>query len=138
MQVFYSLNSGKVSDTILADLLAAVIRQASGRTAENTVRFMLTEDDLVTVQMNFQFVAFSNIQGSTKFNGKYDTAQLIHFSDDTCRFHINRPPLRLILLFDYNYFQPLCQLFFDKKFPYDFRATYPVPRIILTQRRDIQ
>ena len=75
------------ADAVLADILAAVGDQAAGGSAENTGGLELLQDDPVILHENFQFVALSNIQSPPQFDRQHDSAELIHFTDNTSRLH---------------------------------------------------
>ena len=74
-----------VADTFLTDIFAMVDRQPVGGAAENAGRFKLLQDDLIVFQIDLQFIPLCNVQRPAKLNGKHDSSQFVHLSNDTSR-----------------------------------------------------
>lgn len=86
--VLQVLNIAHILNTFHADISAVVADQAAGRTTENAGRLVFFQDHLIIIQVDLQLITFRNIQGAAQFDGKYDSAQLINFSNDSSRFHV--------------------------------------------------
>lgn len=71
-----------------ADIFAFIINNFLCIRAENTGGFMLFEDNHVAFGVNFDRVSFRNIEGAAKFDGYYDSSEVIKFSDNTGGFQV--------------------------------------------------
>jgi hypothetical protein len=69
-------------------MLALIRYKTLCGSAEYTGCFALAQNDSVFVQIYFHFVPLCNIQRPTQTNRKYDSAKLIHLTDDTSGFHV--------------------------------------------------
>ena len=92
-------DSVEIIDALIADILAFVLDQTLHGGTEYAAVLILTKDDLITLNVNLHFVMLCDVQCSTQFNGKNDSAQFIHFADDSRRFH-NQPNLSILCVFD--------------------------------------
>jgi hypothetical protein len=72
------------SDTGWADILAFEMNNLVCLTAENTSRFILLQNDAVTIDVDFQCIFFSDAECTSQLDGNHHTAELIHFANDTC------------------------------------------------------
>ena len=81
---FIGLIFSHFPDTFAADILAAEGNQIPERAAEYAGGFKLLQNDTVVFHINFQFVPFGDIQGTSQFDGQNDSSQFIYFSNDTC------------------------------------------------------
>ena len=70
-------------DALVADILPAEGDQIPEGTAEDTGRLKFLQNDPVIFHVNFQFVPFGNIQRTAQFDGQHDSAQFVHFPDNT-------------------------------------------------------
>ena len=74
-------------NAITASILALVLRKTPGASAENAGRFMFSQHDAVSLQKDLQLVAFLNIQIPSNLDGKYNSPQPVHRTDDACSLH---------------------------------------------------
>ena len=80
------------ADATLADVFPSIGHQAARRPAEDTSGFKFLQDDAVVLHEDLQLVTLSNIQSTPQFNGQHDSAELVHFSDNSRGFHSGQLP----------------------------------------------
>ena len=83
------------TDAFTAHILAAEGNQIPEGTAEHAGRFKLLQNDPVVFHVDFQFVPFGNIQGTAQLNRQDNSAQFIHFPDNSGRLHKSFAPFLL-------------------------------------------
>ena len=79
-------------EAVGADVLALVNRDVLRIAAEHAGRLVLFQNDRRTVHINFNGILLRDVQSPAQLNRQYDSAQLIHFSHNACRFHLFVPP----------------------------------------------
>jgi hypothetical protein len=85
----------QLADALHTHVLALIKDQALCRTTENAGCFALTQNDPVLLQIHFHFVPLCDIQRTAQTDRKYDSAKLIHLTDDTRGFHMMINSFRL-------------------------------------------
>ena len=71
-----------VADTLLADVLATVADQITGRCTEDAGRLEFLQNDSVALHVDLQLIPLRNVQRPAQFDGQHDAAQLIHLAND--------------------------------------------------------
>lgn len=88
-------NAVEIVDAFAADELTFILHQTLSRGAKYAVVLVFAEDDLLIFDKDLHLIMLCNIQRSSQFDGKDDSAQLIDLSNNTCRFHNQLNPFHL-------------------------------------------
>jgi hypothetical protein len=73
----------EIINTFIANKLAFVLHQSLCGGTEHAVVLIFLEDDLVVFNEDFHLIVLSNIQRAPQLDGKDDSAQFIHLSDNS-------------------------------------------------------
>ena len=82
------MQSGQMFLPFVVDDVFRVITEDAGR-------LILAQDDGLAIHENLDAVFFLDAEGSSQLDGEHDTAQLVNFSNNTCRLHSKMPPIRM-------------------------------------------
>ena len=116
-----------------ADLLSFILMQTLRTVAKRTVVFKLLENNGVSLTVNLYSVPRGNSQGVSQLDRQDDTAELIHFSNNSCRFHIPITPFSLAyLLLSSHISTPMC-CHLPEQQPFDCYFRYFTGKSILCQ-----
>ena len=96
MQCFFHIhirnsNLTKLFLAFVADIFTTECHKTPGRSTEGAGRLKLLQHDFSVVNKNLHFIANFNIQSSAKLNGQHNSAQFIHFTNNSSRFHEHSP-----------------------------------------------
>jgi hypothetical protein len=74
---------GHFGSALCADALVLVERKTVDAAAKNTARFILSENDIVLIHIDFQRVAFRYVQGLAQLDGQNNSSQIIDLPNHT-------------------------------------------------------
>lgn len=74
-------------DAIRANVLSLIAYDTLCAVAEDAGGMILVENDVVTLNKDFQRITLGNIKSTAQFNGKDDASKLVNFSYNSGRFH---------------------------------------------------
>jgi len=74
-------------ETIGADAFTVEENDVVCIVAENAGRVVFLQNDAIVVGENLNGILYFDVHGFANLNGEHDSAQLVHFSDHSCRFH---------------------------------------------------
>lgn len=73
----------QVMDAIHTDIFSVIIYQIAGARTEDAGRLIFLQNDLILIQINLYLIPLCDIQRTTQLNGKYNSSQIIKFTNDT-------------------------------------------------------
>ncbi len=79
-------------DTVSADIFPLERDDALLLSAEDARGLILLENDHVRIRIDLQRILFTDIQCTSQLDRKNNTPELVDFSNNACRFHLNDLP----------------------------------------------
>lgn len=77
----------EVLDALGADVLSLVAYDTLCAVAEDACGMILVENDVVTLNKDFQRITLGNIKSTAQLDGKDNASELVNFSYNSGRFH---------------------------------------------------